>query len=78
MKPVSVIIVLVLAVVVALVAYNYFEKPEPLSDRLGNAVDELGNGNVREAGDELGNETRGDKAVDEIKDAIGISSSTAP
>lgn len=77
MKPVNVIIVLVLAVVVALVAYNYFQQPEPVGDRVGNAIDQLSNGNVREAGDELGNQTRGDKAMDEVKDAIGISSSTA-
>lgn len=71
MKPVNVIIVLVLAVIVALVAYNYFEKPQPLGDRVGNAVNELSVGNTTEALDELGNETRGDKIVDEVKDAVG-------
>jgi hypothetical protein len=76
MKPVNVIIVLVLAVVVALVAYNYFEQPEPVGNRVSNAIDQLSNGNVSEAGDELKNQTRGDKMIDQVEDAVGISNST--
>ena len=69
MKPMGIIIAVVVAVLVVFVGYSYLNQPQPMSERLDNAGTELGNGNVGEAFDELGNETRGDKLSDDLNDA---------
>lgn len=69
MKPMGIIIAVVVAVLLVFIGYTYLNQPQPMSERLDNAGAQLGNGNVGEAFDELGNETRGDKLTDDMNDA---------
>ena len=72
--------VLIAAIVVGLIAafigYSYMQQPRPLSDRIDSSIDQLGNGNLGEAGDELGNQTQGEKIMDDVNDATAPA--TAP
>jgi hypothetical protein len=69
MKPIGIIIAVILAVLIVFIGYNYLNQPQPMSERLDNAAGALGNGNLGEALDEAGNETRGDKITDDLNDA---------
>ncbi len=69
MKPIGIIIAVVVAVLIAFIGYNYMNQPQPMSERIDNATTELGNGNIGEALDEAGNETRGDKVTEDLNDA---------
>ncbi len=63
--------------VVAVVAFNYFNTPEPLSNRMEGAVDNLGAGRMGEAMDELNNQTRGEAIADDMNDLLTPSPSNA-
>lgn len=69
MKPMGIIIAVVVAVLVVFIGYTYMSQPQPMSERLDHAGTALGNGNVGEAFEEMGHETRGDKITDDINDA---------
>lgn len=71
MKPMGIIIAVVVAVLLVFIGYSYLNQPQPMSERIDNAAGELGNGNVGEAFNELGNETRGEKLSDDLSDAAG-------
>lgn len=66
----TLVIALVIGILAAFGAYMYLRQPEPAGERLDNAVDQLKRGNLGEAGDELNNETRGDKLRDDLQDAV--------
>lgn len=69
MKIPLILIAVLVGLIAAYAGYNYLNQPLPMSDRIDNTVNELGNGNIGEAADEAGNSTVGDKINDEVKDA---------
>lgn len=70
MKPAGILIAIVVAVLIVFIGYTYLNQPQPMSERFDNAASQLGNGNLGEAVDEMGNETRGDKLTDDMNDAV--------
>ena len=69
MKIPMILIAVLVGLIVAYLGYNYLNQPQPMSDRIDNTLNELGNGNVGEAADEAGNSTIGEKINDDVKDA---------
>ena len=68
MRTPVIIAAIVVGLIAAFVGYSYMQQPRPLSDRLESGIDQLGNGNVGEAMQEVGNETQGDKLKDDLND----------
>ncbi|RYG61360.1 MAG: hypothetical protein EON60_03855 [Alphaproteobacteria bacterium] len=68
MRAPVIIAAIVVGLIAAFVGYNYMQQPRPLSDRLESGVDQLGEGNLGEAAQEVGNETQGEKLKDDLND----------
>lgn len=64
------IIALLIVALVAVAGYLYMNQERTAGERLGDSLDALNDGNLGEAVDEMGNETKGDKVIDEMKDAV--------
>lgn len=68
MRAPVIIAAIVVGLIAAFVGYNYMQQPRPLSDRLESGIDQLGEGNIGEAAQEVGNETQGEKLKDDLND----------
>lgn len=68
MRTPVIIAAIVVGLIAAFVGYSYMQQPRPLSDRLESGVDQLGQGNLGEAAQEVGNETQGEKLQDDLND----------
>jgi hypothetical protein len=70
MRTPVIIAAIVVGLIAAFIGYNYMQQPRPLSDRLEGGIDQIGQGNLGEAADEVGNETQGEKLTDDVQDVI--------
>lgn len=68
--PFMTLLVVALLAVGGYALYKNMTTPEPLETRADRALDDLGNGNLGDAADELKNETPADRAGDAINDAV--------
>lgn len=64
------VLIIILFGVIAVLIYNYARQPQPLQERMDNAISQLKQGEPGKAVDELNTETRGEQMKNDIKAAI--------
>lgn len=70
-SPIALLLVVVLAALAGFMIYDKMNEPRDGGEVMSDTVNELQNGNIGEAFDEMGNTTPMDKAKDEVNDATG-------
>ncbi len=71
-----VIIVLALIGIIGWFAYCRAIEPQPLSDRVDSATQQLKQGELIKAMDEIAPQTRGENLLNETKELVGITPTT--
>lgn len=64
------VLLVVVALLAAVIAYNYLTEPRPLEERLDSAAEQLGQGNIGNAIDEVENKTPMEQISEGVNDAV--------
>jgi hypothetical protein len=72
-----IIIMVALVAVVGWFIYRYANEPQPLADRTESAIEQFQQGELTKAMDEIAPQTRAENLLNETKQLLGVTPTTA-